>query len=313
MPKDRKTRYLGLRISFSDGEMRNLPFMNGVRAFEAAARHGSFARAAEELNVTAPAVSRMVKLLEERLGVALFHRHPNGLELTQAGQTYSNGLGPILDSLAALTARVAETGGARTLTVGVGPTFAIRWLIPRLADFRAQAPDVDVHITTGGVAAPYSENWSCGIILGDGDWSGLIAEPLFAADLLPVCAPAIAARLLQPRDLTGESLIRVQHAPEDWPRWLAAIGMEFPSTNGPEFEFYGQALQAALDGVGVAMGIRPYVDDDLAAGRLVAPFGHSIPKGSQWYLVHHPSRLADPSFQVFHAWIIQRTRGVADI
>ena len=292
--------------------MRNLPFLNGIRAFEAAARHGGFARAADELNVTAPAVSRMVKLLEERLGVGLFHRRPNGLELTLAGQRYSGGLGPILDALATLTAEVTASGAARTLTVGVGPTFAIRWLIPRLADFRAEAPDIDVHITTGGVAAPYSENWSCGIILGDGDWPGLVAEPLFAADLLPVCAPAIAARLKEPADLVSASLIRVQHAPEDWPRWLAATGTDAPMVYGPEFEFHGQALQAALDGVGVAMGIRPYVDDDLAAGRLVAPFALSIPKGSEWYLVHHPARLEDPSFQVFHAWITRRARGVAE-
>jgi LysR family transcriptional regulator, glycine cleavage system transcriptional activator len=290
--------------------MRNLPFMNGVRAFEAAARHGGFARAAEELHVTAPAVSRMVKLLEERLGVPLFHRRPNGLELTRAGQTYSDGLAPILDTLESLTTRVAVTGGARPLTVGVGPTFAIRWLIPRLADFRAEAPKIDVHITTGGVAAPFSENWSCGIILGDGKWPGLTAEPLFAADLLPVCAPRLAARLQRPSDLVSQSLIRVQHAPDDWPRWLSATGFEAPATYGPEFEFYGQALQAALDGLGVAMGIRPYVDDDINAGRLVAPFSHSIPKGSQWFLVHHPDRLEDPSFQAFHAWIIQRAHGI---
>jgi LysR family transcriptional regulator, glycine cleavage system transcriptional activator len=308
----RKTRYLSQRHSFLYGTMRNLPFLNGIRAFEAAARHGGISKAAEELAVTAPAVSRMVKLLEERLGVALFHRRPNGLALTQAGQRYSAGLGPILDALATLTAEVSASGAARTLTVGVGPTFAIRWLIPRLAGFRAEAPDVDVHITTGGVAAPYSRNWSCGIILGNGDWPGLTAEPLFAADLLPVCAPALARRLKSPEDLAFASLIRVQHAPEDWPRWLAATDTAAPTTYGPEFEFYGQALQAALDGVGVAMGIRPYVDDDLAAGRLVAPFPLSIPKGSRWYLVHHQSRLDDPSFQLFHAWIIQQARGVAE-
>lgn len=292
--------------------MRDLPYLNGIRAFEAAARRGGFAKAADELAVTPPAVSRMVKLLEERLGIALFRRRPNGLELTPAGQRYSGGLAPILDALATLTAEVMAGGAARTLTVGVGPTFAIRWLIPRLADFRAEAPDIDVHITTGGVAAPYSRNWSCGIILGTGDWAGLMAEPLFAADLLPVCAPALAARLKSPADLTSASLVRVQHAPEDWPRWLAATGTTASSAHGPEFEFYGQALQAALDGVGVAMGIRPYVDDDLAAGRLVAPFELSIPKGSQWYLVHPPSRLEDQAFKVFHAWIIKRARGVAE-
>ncbi len=291
--------------------MRDLPFLNGVRAFEAAARHGGFAKAAEELHVTAPAISRMVKLLEERMGVPLFHRRANGLALTLAGERYSTGLGPILDALAALTAEVTAEAGPPTLTVGVGPTFAIRWLIPRLADFRAEHPEIDVHITTGGITAPFSDKWTCGISLGDGVWPGLMAEPLVAADLLPVCAPALAERLKSPSDLAAESLVRVQHAPEDWPRWLAAAQAAAPSVYGPEVGYYGQAIQAAQDGVGVAMGIRPYVDDDLAAGRLVAPFPLSIPKGSQWYLVHRPNRLEEPSFKVFRDWITNRAHGLA--
>lgn len=291
--------------------MRDLPFLNGVRAFEAAARHGGFAKAAEELHVTAPAISRMVKLLEERMGVPLFHRRANGLALTLAGERYSTGLGPILDALAALTAEVTAEAGPPTLTVGVGPTFAIRWLIPRLADFRAEHPEIDVHITTGGITAPFSDKWTCGISLGDGVWPGLMAEPLVAADLLPVYAPALAERLKSPSDLAAESLIRVQHAPEDWPRWLAAAQAAAPSVYGPEVGYYGQAIQAALDGVGVAMGIRPYVDDDLAAGRLVAPFPLSIPKGSQWYLVHRLNRLEEPSFKVFRDWITSRAHGLA--
>lgn len=293
--------------------MRDLPFLNGVRAFEAAARHGGFAKAGEELHVTAPAISRMVKLLEERMGVPLFHRRANGLELTAIGERYSTGLAPILDALAALTAEVTADAGPPTLTVGVGPTFAIRWLIPRLADFRAEHPKIDVHITTGGITAPFSDKWTCGISLGDGRWPGLVAEPLVDADLLPVCTPAIAERLESPVDLAAESLIRVQHAPEDWPRWLAAAKAEAPASYGPELGYYGQAIQAALDGVGVAMGIRPYVDDDLSAGRLVAPFALSIPKGSQWYLVHRASRLDEPAFQVFHRWIIRRAHGLANV
>ena len=195
--------------------MRRLPFLNGVRAFEAAARSGSFIRAADELHVTPAAVSRMVRLLEDRLQVRLFERAANRLSLTEAGRTYATGLTPLLDALAALTERVAAQGGRRVLTVGVGPTFAIRWLIPRLADFRREAPEIDVRITTGGVAAPFAEDWTCGITLGDGRWPGLVAQPLFAADLLPVCAPSLATRLRSPADLARESLLRVSHAPEE--------------------------------------------------------------------------------------------------
>ena len=285
--------------------MRRLLFLNGIKAFEAAARGGSFAAAALELNVSSAAISRMVHLLEERLGVALFERKANRLALTAAGRAYQSGLTPIFDSLAALTAQVTAPSNLRVLTIGVGPTFAMRWLIPRLADFRKVHPEIDVRITAGGVAAPFGDDWSCGIKLGDGSWPGLVAEPLFAADLIPVCAPRLAAGLKRPSDLKGPSLLRVAHASEDWPLWLEAAGVARLSARGPEFQYYGQALQAAVDGLGVAMGIRPYIDDDLAAGRLVAPFALTVPKGMRWYLVYRSFQTTQRDFVAFRRWIIQ--------
>lgn len=285
--------------------MRRLPFLNGIRAFEAAARGGSFARAADELNVTPAAISRMVRLLEQRLGLALFQRKANGLALTPAGRTYQAGLTQIFDALANLTAQVTALANPYVLTVGVGPTFAIRWLIPRLAQFRKQEPDIDVRITTGGAAAPFADDWSCGIKLGHGNWPGLAAESLFAADLIPVCSPALGANLRRPADLKNATLLRVAHAMDDWPRWLKAAGVAKIASKGPQFEFYGQALQAAADGVGVAMGIRPYIDDDLAAGRLVTPFAQTVPKGERWYLVYNPARIEEPGFAAFRGWLMQ--------
>jgi LysR family glycine cleavage system transcriptional activator len=285
---------------------RRPPFLNGIRAFEAASRAGSFVAAAEELHITPAAVSRLVKLLEERMGVALFDRRANRLSLTPAGREYRDGLAPLLDALARLTERVAERGGRAVLTVGVGPTFAIRWLIPRLGAFQRRAPEVEVRITTGGAAAPFSEGWSCGIRLGAGDWPGLVATPLFAADMTPVCTAAMAARLARPGDLALPPLLRVAHSPGDWPRWLSAAGAPGVVPAGPVFEYYGQALQAAADGLGVAMGIRPYVDDDLAQGRLVAPFPLTIPKDGRWWLVHRPAREEEPAFRAFRDWLVEQ-------
>jgi LysR family glycine cleavage system transcriptional activator len=285
--------------------MRRLLFLNGIRAFEAAARSGSFSGAGAELNVSAAAVSRMVHLLEQRLGVALFERKANRLAMTAAGRAYQSGLTPIFDALAGLTARVTAPSAVRVLTIGVGPTFAMKWLIPRLADFRKHAPDIDVRITTGGAAAPFGDDWSCGITLGGGEWPGLVAEPLFAADLLPVCAPRLATQLKHPADLRGPSLLRVAHSPDDWPSWLKAAGVARVAARGPELQYYGQALQAAVDGLGVAMGIRPYIDDDLAAGRLVAPFVLSVPKGMRWYLVYRGFQTEQRDFAAFRRWIIR--------
>jgi LysR family transcriptional regulator, glycine cleavage system transcriptional activator len=284
--------------------MRRLLFLNGIKAFEAAARSGSFAGAGAELNVSAAAVSRMVHLLEQRLGVALFERKANRLAMTAAGRAYQSGLTPIFDALASLTAQVTAPSGLRVLTIGVGPTFAMRWLIPRLADFRKQEPDIDVRITTGGAAVPFGEDWSCGIKLGDGEWPGLVAEPLFAGDLLPVCAPRLAAPLKRPGDLRAPSLLRVAHSPDDWPLWLKSAGVARVTARGPEFQYYGQALQAAVDGLGVAMGIRPYIDDDLAAGRLVAPFAMTVPKGMRWYLVYRSFQTEQRDFAAFRRWIM---------
>jgi LysR family glycine cleavage system transcriptional activator len=229
--------------------------------------------------------------------------------MTAAGRAYQSGLTPIFDALASLTAQVTAPSSVRVLTIGVGPTFAMRWLIPRLADFRKEEPDIDVRITTGGAAAPFGDDWSCGIKLGDGEWPGLMAEPLFAADLLPVCAPRLAAPLKRPGDLKAPSLLRVAHSPDDWPLWLKTSGVARITARGPEFQFYGQALQAAVDGLGVAMGIRPYIDDDLAAGRLVAPFALSVPKGMRWYLVYRSFQTEQRDFAAFRRWIMQAATG----
>lgn len=285
--------------------MRQLPSLNGVKAFESAARFESFAKAAEELNVTPAAVSRLVRLLEESLGVLLFERTPNRLTLTGAGQNYREGLSPALDQIATATERVSTAGKPKVLTVGVGPTFAIRWLIPRLAEFSAIAPDVEVRLTTGGATAAFGSDWNCGISLGDGKWAGLKTEEMIRAELTPVCAPQLARNLLHPRDLAGVRLLHVGHAADDWTRWLQATGIAAPPASGLTLAYYGQALQAAADGTGVAMGIRPYIDDDLVAGRLVAPFKQSVPKGHSWYLLVRPGREADPSFQAFRSWILR--------
>src|SRR5499426_684718 len=196
--------------------MRRLPSLNGLRAFEAAARHGSFVAAGEELNVTQAAVSRMVRLLEERLGFKLFDRMPNGLALTPQGRALQPGLTAAFDAIAGVTQQVAAMRSTPVLTLGVGPSFAMRWLIPRLASFHAKHPDIEVRLATGGAINPFNDEWTCGILLGNGDWEGYTAEPLFSAELIPVCAPAIAKRLKDPSQLANESLLQVGHAQEDW-------------------------------------------------------------------------------------------------
>jgi len=289
--------------------MRKLPSLNGLRAFEASARLGSFAAAGQELAVTQAAVSRMVRLLEERLGYALFDRHANRLTLTWQGRTLLPGLTSAFDAVATLAAQIGSMSDARVLTVGVGTSFAMRWLIPRLGGFQSRHPDIEVRIATGGAQHPIRDDWSCGILLGDGNWPRYEAHALFSADLFPVCTPAIGQRLKAPDDLRHETLLQVVHQADDWPSWLRGANLKVrPGKHGPRFDNYALALQAAVDGLGVAIGLRPYVQDDLAAGRLVAPFAMAVPKGKAWYLIASPARRDDPAFVAFRDWLLAQAK-----
>lgn len=295
--------------------MRSLPSLNGLRAFEVAARLGSFTATGKELNVTPAAVSRHVRLLEERLGLALFERQANRLVLTSAGRTYQAGLTPIFDGLADLTTRVVSIAATGVLTIGVGPTFAVRWLIPRLAEFQKIAPDVELRFATGGATAPFRNDWTCGIELGAGSSidsrQGVVSELLFNGDLIPVCTPDIAARLKTPGNLKNETLLRVAHASGDWALWSETNGYMPLEEKGPVFEYYAQAIQAAMDGVGVAMGITPYIYDDIKAGRLITPFPSAVSKGKAWYLIYREDRAIDPAFHTFRNWLMNQAHAPA--
>lgn len=281
------------------------PFLNGLRAFEAAARHCSFTAAAEELHVTQAAVSQGVRLLEERLGFILFRRHANGLELTDQGRAFQPGLTDAFDAIARLIEQVASMRAGPVLTVGVASAFALHWLIPRLARFNRSHPDVEVRLATGGAKLPLRDDWTCTVRRGIGDWPGYTAEELFPTTLVPVCTPAIAASLHHPRDLGSAILIVVAHLREQWTWWFDAAGLSAPIQPAGEvsFESSAMAVQAVLDGVGVAVAQLPYVSDALAAGRLVTPFPITGRKYEGWYLAYRPVREKDPALSAFRGWL----------
>ena len=284
---------------------RRLPSLNGLRAFEAAGRHGSFKAAAEELHVSQTAVSHMVRLLEEHLGFALFHRHANRLELTDQGQAFRPGLTDAFDALARLTEQVTSMRAGRVLTVGIAPTLALQWLIPRLARFNRDHPDIEVRVATGDAMYRMRDDWTCAVRRGMGNWPGYTAEELFPATLVPVCTPAIASGLLHPRDLHTATLIVVSHLREQWTWWFEAVGVSAPKQPVSEvsFESSVMAIQAALDGLGVALAQLPYVSDALAAGRLVTPFPITRRKYEDWYLAYRPIRERDSALLAFRDWL----------
>lgn len=289
--------------------MSTLPSLNGLRAFEAAARTGSYVAAAGELNVSPSAISRLVKLLEQRLGVALFERLPNGLQLTERGAVYLRELSAAFERIAAATDRL-KGGGSSALLIGAGPTLAMRWLIPRLPAFHTAHPNIDVRLSTAiADADPIKPDWTAGIRMGDGKWSGLTAHFLFTAALFPVCAPSLARRLKKPTDLGRTTILDVANAPEDWPLWLKAARVgHIDLAHAQQFDYPAFALQAAVDGLGVAMARAPFVADDLAAGRLVRPFKLTVPKGKGWYLVHRPAQEANVALAAFRGWLLDAVK-----
>lgn len=292
-------KMLGLHVA------RRMPSLNGLRTFEAAGRHGSFTAAARELNVTQTAVSRLVRLLEDRLGFPLFRRHASALELTVQGQALLSGLTDAFDSIARLAESVAAMRGGPVLTVGVGPTLAVTWLIPRLANFYRSHPDIEVRVATGGATRPVRDDWTCTIRRDTDALPGYTAERLFTSTVVPVCTPELASMLRSPGDLRSATLIVVSNMPNEWPHWFEAAHLRSPLHSAAEvsFESNAMAMQAALDGVGVAIAQFPYVSDALAAGRLVAPFPIIAHTRGGWFLEYRPVRKEDPALVAFRGWL----------
>lgn len=276
--------------------------LNNLRAFEAAARHQSFTNAAIELRVTPAALSQQVKALEDRLGLPLFHRLPRGLALTDEGQAMLPVLRRAFDDIAALLQRL--TGGAEAvLSIGAVGTFAVAWLLPRLDQFRARHPGIDLRISTNNNRVDIAEEGlDFAIRFGDGAWHGTEADYLFAAPVSPLCSPEIAARLSNPEDLLGETLLRSYRA-DDWTRWFAAAGLQAPLLRGPIFDSSQLMADAATQGQGVALVPHTLFAAALASGRLVRPFAIEADIGAYW-LTRLKSRVVSPEMAAFRDWLM---------
>ncbi|MBL8708152.1 MAG: LysR family transcriptional regulator [Rhodospirillaceae bacterium] len=291
-----------------------MPSLKGLKAVEAALRLGSFASAAEELNVTQTAISRLVKLAEAQLGQKLFDRQANSLRPTPAGSSIK----PLLeDAFRRLELAVDSVQRATppSLSVATGPTFAMRWLIPRLHLFQRQHPGIEVRLVTAiEDTVTLRADWAATIRLSSAPLPGLMAEPLFGAALFPVAAPTLAQSIQLQGDLLHHTLLEVAHAPQDWPRWLSQSGLD-PARfrRRLSFDYSAYAIQAALDGLGVALVRAPYVQDDLDAGRLVRLFDLAlVDPGKAWHLIYRPETLMDRPFAAFRDWLLAEVPAAPD-
>jgi len=294
-----------------------LPSLNGLRAFEAAARHLSFTRAASELNVTQTAISHQIRRLEQELGVRLFLRRNRALQLTAEARDYLPGIRAAFNDLRLATDRLTRRGHDNVLTVSTLASFAAKWLLPRLSDFQDSHPAIDVRITTSTALIDFRDgrglqgdgHVDAGIRYGRGHWPGVRADWLMADELFPVCSPALLTGkhpLRRPEDLRDHVLLHTSNTgSDDWRQWLTAAGLptDISTQRGVTFDMIFMTVQAAIDGNGVAMGRTTYVRDDIAKGRLVVPFTITLPADAGFYLVSPDGSADPPKLAAFRAWL----------
>ncbi len=300
--------------------MRRLPPLSAVRAFEAAARHMSFTRAADELNVTPAAVSQQIRSLEDWIGTPLFRRLTRALRLTEAAQSVLPQLSEAFDILADVTARLEADVDAPVLVVSAAPTFATKWLVPRLSHFNDAHPDINIRIDASlGMISDFDRDGvHVAVRLGGGDYPGMRVDKLVDEDVAPACAPALLAEshphpLRAPDDLRHHRLIHVDWGPvknpPTWKVWCEAAGVTGINVDtGPIFSVEDLAISAAMAGQGVVLVSTLAARDDLAAGRLVRPFDIVIPSNSAFWVVA-PERTADrPKVAAFREWLFDEIR-----
>ncbi|MCZ7858125.1 LysR substrate-binding domain-containing protein [Agrobacterium salinitolerans] len=278
--------------------------LNGLRAFEASARHLSFTRAAIELCVTQAAVSQQVKGLEKRLGVSLFQRLPRGLKITAEGEALLPTVTSSFDQMATTLDRI-EAGQVRELLfLGVVGTFAVGWLLPRLKAFQKQHPFIDIRVSTNNNRVDMAaEGLDFAIRFGQGSWHGTDAFRLFEAPLSPLCTPKLAETLKKPADLMEATLLRSYRA-DEWSNWFAAAGV-IPAAQvnaGIVFDTSLGMMEAALQGLGVALAPPSMFSRHLASGAIIQPFPVTISLGSYW-LTRLQSKPPTPAMQAFSDWM----------
>ncbi|WP_223479208.1 transcriptional regulator GcvA [Oricola indica] len=301
---------------------RRLPPLNAIRTFEAAARHGSFLKAASELHVTPGAVSRLVKSLEEHLDVELFTRSHRTVKLTEDGETYAASITQALDTISLATDRLVLGNQANVLSVCCHPTVAVHWLLPRWANFHSTHPDIQIDLKTTLMPESVTMDAFDVVIRIDRnsepeEEQGYVSERLLDVESFPVCAPRTTekAALDTPEDLKNHVLIHAALRPHDWSRWLESAGVEnVASDRGPTFESLTLAYNAAISGAGIAIAIRTFVANDLATGRLIKPFDHVRKSTSGFNMVYSAERLQKfNKIKAFRAWLLEeRAREIAD-
>ena len=292
---------------------RKIPGTDVLITFETAARHLSFTRAAAELALTQSAVCRQIAGLEQYLGVSLFNRIKKRVSLTDAGQQYARQVREDLARLERDTLSVmAHQGAGGVLELAVIPTFATRWLIPRLGEFNRSHPDITLNLTTRAEPFMFTDTpFDAAIHFGDPIWPGAMADYLFGEEMVPVCSPALIEGMgtLEPRDLGRLPLLHQSSRPDAWHDWFDMLGIaDIHALRGARYELFGMLVEAARACLGVALVPRFFVLGELESGALVIPCAHAMTSERGYYLVYPERKSESAALQTFKHWLLERAR-----
>lgn len=295
--------------------MDRLPPLNAIRAFEAVARHLSITLAADELSVTPGAVSRQIKSLEDSLGLELFKRSHRQISLTRQGSDYFKAVSKAIEDLREATRKLKQRKQRKQLKIRAYTTFAMRWLIPRLSDFHAQHPEIEVLLKASTDPVDFrKEDIDGAVRLGDGNWPGAHIHRLVSNILAPVISPATLAagpKLRKAADLRHYTLLHSMARPDDWGYWIEAAGgaRDLDPRAGMAYESSAMVYAAAAAGQGIAMAQLFLVADDLASGKLVMPFKKVLDMGDYTYYLLTPSHKTEsPYMKTFRLWLLDQFR-----
>ena len=291
---------------------RDLPSLNAVRMFEAAARTQSFTRAASELHVTQGAVSRQIALLEDQLGCKLFERKGPQLTLTDAGRQYQSVVEDALETIRMGTLKITQDREATRLTISILPSFGTHWLMPRMPALEQALPHLSIRLVASHRPVDFSKDQEIdlAIRMGKGNWPEVYRQQITHNQLYPVCTPALAERIQSIEDLLQQRLIGELLPYDEWQRWFKHNKVKFRPREERTYDDTGIQIQAALDGLGVILARDDFVRNHLLSGRLVRLFDSSILSEFQFFFVCPPSRITDPDIKAFHDWIIEAAESV---
>lgn len=291
---------------------RKIPSTAALVAFESAARHQSFTKAAEELALTQSAVCRQIAALEAFLGVELFRRTRRGVRLTEEGLSYGRRIAAQLDAVERDTLAVMGQQGSTSLELAVVPTFATQWLLPRLKDFQRLHPEVTVNLTNRTRPFLFADTeFDAALYFGDADWPGTAADFLMRENPVPVCSPELIAphTSLDAGQIAALPLLQQSTRPYAWRQWFGSLGLQVEGDlRGPRYELFSMLAQAAMHGMGVALIPPLLIQRELAEGRLIVPLQHAYLSDKAYYLIVPERKAESAALRAFRDWLLDQAQ-----